>query len=303
MHNFQVQVAKLVDIFKTLFKDRVDRAGNFQNYPNKPLVSDLEILAIGSVAECFQINSENHLLVRLDNEAPGYLRARISRPRFHCRRKRLQVFMEDALSLARSHFSPHERLFIVDSKPVPICRLGRIPRLKICKENPTIRPQLATCFAKNERYYGFKIHLITTQKGLPVSFSLTGAKTHDVRAFEQMMDHSELKKVDIIGDKGYVSNPLQLNLFENKEVSLKAQPRVNMRTPHNWTPKMAIIRKTIEVVFSQTEDQFRICQNFAKTLEGLIVRITHKLVGLLFCQLSNIQNNRNVSSVKSALFA
>ena len=303
MHNFQVQVNRLIQIFKILFEDKIDSSLNFYKYPNMPLVPDLEILAIGSVPECFQINSENHLFTILDNEIPGFLRKRISRPRFNIRRRNLQVFMEEAFSLAKSHFMPDEKVFIVDSKPVPDCRLGRISRLKVCKEDPHVRPQLATCYAKNEKYYGFKLHLITTQKGCPVAFSLTGAKTHDVKAFEDMMENTTLKKVDILGDKGYVSDPLQLHLFDQKEVNLNAQPRINMKTPLNWTPKMSAIRKRIEIVFSQIEDQFRIDQNFAKTIKGLVVRLTHKLVGLLFCQLSNIQKDRNLRSVKSALFS
>jgi hypothetical protein len=133
---------------------------------------------------------------------------------------------------------------------LPICKLGRIPRLKTCKEDPEIRPQLATCYAKKEQYNGFKLHLLTTQQGFPVQYSITGAKAYHVKAFEQKMENSDLSKVDILGDKGYVSNPLQLHLFENQEIKLNAQPRINMKTPMNWIREISKKRKRIEVVFS-----------------------------------------------------
>jgi hypothetical protein len=234
MYNFPGQVTKLIGILKDLFDQKLVDSQNFQKYPNKPKVSDLEVLAIGVVAECFQVNSENHLFTKLGSEFPDLFRNRISRPRFNIRRRRLQVYMEEALSLARSRYLSSEKVFIVDSKPLPICRLGRIPRLKVCKENPQVMPQLATCYAKKEQYYGFKLHLLTTKEGFPVQYSITGAKTHDVKAFEQMMEETELNQVDILGDKGYVSNPLQLHLFENQEIKMNAQPRVNMKvTTHH----------------------------------------------------------------------
>jgi len=58
-----------------------------------------------------------------------------------------------------------------------------------------------------------------------------------------------------------------------------------MKIPINWTMEMDAIRRRIEIVFSQFGDQFRIGQNFEKTLTGLEPRITHKLSGLFFCQL------------------
>jgi hypothetical protein len=75
-----------------------------------------------------------------------------------------------------------------------------------------------------------------------------------------------------------------------------------MKTPINWTPEMSAVRRRIETLFSQVQDQFRLSQNFAKTFQGLVTRVTHKLAGILFCKLTNIQNGRSANLVKSALF-
>ncbi len=149
------------------------------------------------------------------------------------------------------------------------------------------------------------MHLITTQtNSFPVAFSITPAKVHDVRALEELLDEKPgLNGSSMLGDKGYVSNPLQLHLFENKSIDLKAKPRINMKTPLSWTPEMGAIRRKIETVFSQIHDQFRLGQNFARTFEGLVTRVTNKLAGLLVCQLINIQNGRSTNLIKSALFA
>jgi hypothetical protein len=303
MHNFKAQVSKMVVKMQTIFSGRIGSDGNFYMYPNKPKIYDIELLAISAIAESFSINSENSLFNRMAKEAPGLLTGRISRPRFNIRRRFLQVHMEDFLELCRQKFLKQESIFIIDSMPLPVCKLARVPRLKVCKDNQDVRPRLATCYAKNEQYYGFKMHLITTQNGLPAAFSITSSHTHDLSAFENLIENTAISQSTILGDKGYVSNPLQLHLFENKSIEMKAQPRINMKTPINWTPEMSAVRKRIETVFSQCADQFRMGQNFAKTLNGLVCRINSKLAGMLFCQLINIQNGRNPSLVKSALFA
>ena len=291
MHNFEVQVRKMMENLQVVFSDRIRLDGNFYHYSHKPKLSDIELLAISTVAESFSIDSENALFCRIGKEIPHLLSGRISRPRFNIRRRNLNLHMEDFLKLSHERLLAADHTFIVDSTPLSICTLARISRLKICKDNPEINPQLATCYAKNEQYYGFKMHLITTRKSaIPVAFSITSSRVHDVKALEQMLDNQAISKGQLLGDKGYVSTPLQLELFENKKIELKAQPRVNMKTPINWTPAMGAIRRRIETVFSQCQDQFRIGQNFAKSSNGLVTRITHKLSGMLFCQLLNIQN-------------
>ena len=304
MHNFEVQVRKMMENLQVVFAERIRMDGNFYHYPHKPKVSDIELLAISTVAESLSINSENDLFNRIGKEIPHLFSGRITRPRFNIRRRALNIHMEDFLKLSHERLFTQQNAFIVDSTPLPICKLARIPRLKICKDNSHINPQLATCYAKNEKYYGFKMHLITTQKdAIPVAFSITSSRVHDVKALEQMLNEQAISAGQLLGDKGYVSNPLQLELFENKKIELKAQPRINMKTPLNWTPKMGAVRRRIETVFSQCQDQFRLGQNFAKTFNGLVTRITHKLSGFLFCQLINIQNNRPATLVKSALFS
>jgi len=304
MHNFEAQVRRMMEYLQAIFSSRINSSGNFYHYPNHPKVADIEILAISSIAESFSINSENALFNRLDKESPGFLTGRISRPRFNIRRRALNVHMEDFLQLSHAQLFKVDVPMIVDSTPLPICKIGRISRLKACKDNPLIRPQVAVCHAKQESYYGFKMQLITTQEhSLPVAFSITSSRVHDVKALDELLEENNyLKNNEMLGDKGYISNPLQLQLFEHKGIELKAQPRANMKTPLNWTPQMGAIRRRIETVFSQVQDQFRLGQNFAKTFNGMVTRITHKLAGLLYCKLCNLRIGRSASLVKSALF-
>ena len=150
MHNFEAQVRRMMENLQVVFADRLQPDGNFYFYPNRPKLSDIELLAISVVGESFSINSENALFQRLSIECPNLLTGRISRPRFNFRRRALNVQMEDYFNLCLSHSEIEENGLIVDSIPLPICKLGRIPRLKACKDNPHARPQLAKCHAKNE---------------------------------------------------------------------------------------------------------------------------------------------------------
>jgi hypothetical protein len=302
MHNFVLQVEKKISILKIAFQQRLRPDGNFFHYPMKPKVSDIELISISLVAQAHGFNSENQLFSQLPSLCPGVLEGRISRPRYNIRLRNLALQIEDIPTLINTHLVANEQNFIVDSMPLPICKLARRNRAKVCKDNDETLPSVAKCHAKDEYYFGFKMHLVTTQTGLPYAFKITSSRVHDLTAFAQMSQATDFRKGSVLGDKGYVSKPFQLELFETKEVKMIAQPRVNMKTPFNWTKEMGMQRKRIETLFSQLNDQFSITKNLAKKFVGFYTRIALKLASALTCQVLNLQSNRNVNLIKSALF-
>jgi len=121
-------------------------------------------------------------------------------------------------------------------------------------------------------------------------------------AFAEMTESTDFRKGSALGDKGYVSKPFQLDLFETKEVKMVTQPRVNMKTPFSWTKEMGMQRKRIETLFSQLNAQFSITKNLAKKFVGLYTRVALELASALTCIVLNLQSNRKVNLIKSALF-
>jgi hypothetical protein len=91
-------------------------------------------------------------------------------------------------------------------------------------------------------------------------------------------------KCTLLGDMGYLSADIQLDLFQTVQINLQTPMRKNqlyyVEQPHLFRKG----RKRIETLFSQMCDQFRIRENFAKTFNGFKTRILSKLTALTLIQ-------------------
>ena len=58
MHNLKTNFDKFFNITKSVFKDRLSQSDNFFLYPNKPKLSDCEIIALSVTGESMGIDSE-----------------------------------------------------------------------------------------------------------------------------------------------------------------------------------------------------------------------------------------------------
>ncbi|CAG5016184.1 hypothetical protein DYBT9275_05493 [Dyadobacter sp. CECT 9275] len=61
MHNLRANFKKLLTTAKSVFQGDINEQGNFQFYPNKPKMSDIEIVALSCLAESLSKDSENWL--------------------------------------------------------------------------------------------------------------------------------------------------------------------------------------------------------------------------------------------------
>ena len=91
----------------------------------------------------------------------------------------------------------------------------------------------------------------------------------------------------VLGDRGYLSESIQLDLFQTVNVTLETPKRMNQK---NYKPQPYIFRKSrkrIETLFSQLCDQFMIRRNYAKSFQGFKTRILAKITALTLVQFIN----------------
>ncbi|MDR2926970.1 MAG: transposase, partial [Cytophagaceae bacterium] len=72
--------------------------------------------------------------------------------------------------------------YSIDSFPVEVCHHIRINRSKIVK-GEDYRWRFAS---KRTYFYGFKVHIIVTSEGIPVEYTFTTGRTHDLDGLRQM---------------------------------------------------------------------------------------------------------------------
>jgi hypothetical protein len=93
-------------------------------------------------------------------------------------------------------------VFVIDSLPVPVCKRVRARRFR------KVRGQsfCGSCAAKKEKFFGWRLHVVCTPAGLPVSFALLLAARHDLTAVHELTAHL-LAGARVFGDRAVNSAP------------------------------------------------------------------------------------------------
>ena len=248
----------------------------------KQKMSDLEVVALSLTAEFMSIDSENSLFKEINREQISNL---IERSQFNKRRRKLFFFLEEVRTKLASRFLEFEDYFIVDSMPLEICKFSRHSRIKICKDEFETAPSKGFCASQNNWFYGYKLHGVCSINGIFHSLDITKAEVHDVH-FLKSIKH-QMSDCVLLGDRGYLSQSIQLDLFQTVNIKLETPKRKNQK---DYKPQPYIFRKSrkrIETLFSQLCDQFRIRNNYAKTFEGFKTRILAKITALTLVQYIN----------------
>ena len=73
-------------------------------------------------------------------------------------------------------------------------------------------PSYGYCASQGKYYYGYKLHGLTGVSGVFHSYDITAANVHDINYLNDV--GLEYHDCGIIGDKGYISVEVQLDLFE-----------------------------------------------------------------------------------------
>jgi hypothetical protein len=140
MHNraanrLRTNFKKFLAIAKSVFRDGINKQGNFRIYSNKSKMSDMQIITIACLVESLSIDraanrSENWLFGRLRSDYPKLFPNLIHRTTYNRRRRRLSEKTAQLSKLVFLKFSGTDSQYVIDSIPVPICQKPRISRLK-----------------------------------------------------------------------------------------------------------------------------------------------------------------------------
>lgn len=299
MHNLKTNFDKMLDICKQIGKEFTNEQGNMPRCGVVPRFSDLEIIALSLTSESLSIDSENLLFSKLESDYRGDFPNLISRRQYNDRRKYLFGLTDYIRKAMVKEIDEHEDVFSVDSKPVEICRISRSSRNKVGKANYEKAPSKGFCASQNRYYYGYKLHAVCGIKGVIHSFDLTKASVHDIHYLNDLK--WEFSDCTLLGDKGYLSKEIQLDLFETAHIRLEVPYRNNQKDFNPTFKPFKRFRKRIETLFSQLDDQFLMIRNYAKEVNGIFTRVLAKITAITALQYLNKLNNKPIGRVKHAL--
>lgn len=247
MHNLSTNFRQFLEITKSVFKSSINTDGNFKFYPRKPKLSDCEIIAMVLTAESLGIDSENYLFGKLKNDYSSEFPSLIHRCNFNRRRKMIFPWLQQLNERLAEQMNEGENVFIVDSIPIPICKIVREKSLKVCRENFETAPDKGYSAVNKAWCFGYKLHLITSVKGIFYSMDISKASVHDIH-YLNGIKYSGLTNCTLIGDRGYLSKTSQLDLFNTVKIQLKTPMRNNQKDKQPFKPVFRKCRKRIETL-------------------------------------------------------
>lgn len=274
--------------------------GNLKRPGPKPKFTDIEVIALSLTAECLGIDSELYLFWKLNSNYKNSFENLISRRQYNDRRKSLFNWQEMIRKKMSVRLNSITEVYAVDSMPLEICKLSRMLRNKMGKEQEYSAPDKGYCASQNKYFYGYKLHAICSPSGVIHSLELSKASVHDVQYLKDISQ--TFKDCIITGDRGYINKKLHEELKENNNVHMEVPLRNNQKDKKPLMYVLRRIRKRIETVFSQLCDQFMIQRNYAKSYLGFRTRILSKITALTTLQYINKYTHKStVGQVKYAL--
>ena len=289
-------MSKLEASYKLILKEliKISKVENFYFKPIKPKLSDLELISLIILAEFKSIDSEYQLFREIKDFD---IASKIERSVYNRRKRKLFPFIEEIRLKMVEKFNDFENYFIVDSMPLEVCKLARSSRSKICKEVDYAIPNKGFCASQNLHFYGYKLHAVCSISGIFQSFDLSPASVHDIHYLQDIK--GQLSDCVLLGDKGYLSQTIQLDLFNEVNIQLETPKRKNQKDYKPQFYPFKKYRKRIETLFSQLCDQFMIRRNYAKSFQGFKTRILAKITTLTTIQyLNKFVFDRNINNLK-----
>ena len=172
------------------------------------------------------IDSESFFFSQLQ-EYKGKIPNLISRRQYNDRRKSTTPFCQIIRERMEKKVDGWQNYFCIDSKPIEVYRPARARCCSMESTDFEEAPSLGYCASQGVYYYGYKLHALCRLGRVIHSFDLTKASVHDIHYLEDVK--AEYYNCTVIGNRGYISNEVQLDLFETASILLKVPYRINQK--------------------------------------------------------------------------
>ena len=166
--------------------------------------------------EALSIDSENLLWSKLRKDYPGLFVKLICRTRFNRRRKRLSGYIERVREKIAVRLQDQSKIMVIYSVPVPVVKLAREKTYRSFRKDFETAPAKGYSAINKGWFVGFKLHVVIYDNGVIQQSALTKGNVHDIN-FLKSVEHLPGGK-QLLGDRAYRSNPVQIDLFEKFDV-------------------------------------------------------------------------------------
>jgi len=277
IHEFIISIYLILEELYSIIVTQPLRSRGFA-----PALSDVEIITMQIVGEFLELDSDKNIWKYFKHNWLEWFPKLGSYPNFCKHGANLWHVNQQITSKLRQRFGS-DNIHFLDGFPLPVCRYARAKKHKNFKGYAGF----SYCAAKQEKYYGFKGHLVINFSGMITgcTFAPANCDERDVAPEITQNIHGLLG-----ADKGYIRPELKEYYWYQ---------RIDLQTPHrrnmvDLRPKEALrilmnARRKIETVISQLTERFKIQRIRARDMWHLSHRIIRKVLSHTISVVLNIQ--------------
>ena len=180
--------------------------------------------------------------------------------------------------------------FVIDTKPIPVMGYRRSKRHSdfhgsagygYCaarKMSARHAASQAACAIALLKYFGYKLVMLSTLRGLPIAYELVSANTDERKSVEGVLEI--VRHCDIYGDQGFIGRDWPEKIAHSTGNQIWTIHRENQQHQHSSQLKRLIgkVRQRIEGVFHEIQNTGRNPERLLnKTVQGLITHMSAKI--------------------------
>jgi hypothetical protein len=218
-------------------------------------------------------------------KAPRYIPDMLSKSRLTRRLHALDELLNKLFSIFGIivKYQNDSQEYIIDSFPVSVCHNIRISRCRLLQGEQ----YRGRCVAKREYFYGFKVHLITTEDGIPIEIGFLPGSANDSRAFD-VLSFDLPEQSALYADSGYTDYNTEDSINDALEVEFSPCRKKNSMRGDELPTKLLkeIKRKMIETTFSVLHQLFP-KKIHAVTIKGFLMKVFLFVLAFTLQQIKN----------------
>jgi IS5 family transposase len=241
---------------------------------SSPLFTDAEVLTIALMQGCIgcaTLKQTYNLIAR--NFASAFPRL-CSYKQWIARLHALTPIVGHLICAVPTALHEVDTLFLIDSKPVPVCHPIRHGRVRLMRED-------GAYFGKTSKgwFFGFKLHTVTTTAGQIVGGVMTPANWDDREAARILSQAIEEGSV-VLGDLGY-RGPAIIEYMEEEELLILTPADAGERRSRRRM-LVSSVKQRVETSFSGLWNRF-IDRVYSRSWNGLWNTVKLKMLHFNLC--------------------
>lgn len=164
--------------------------------------------------------------------------------------------------------------FLLDTKPVPVLGYKRNKK----RSDFLLTADYGVCASRKLKYFGYKLVMLTTMGGIPVSYDLVAANTDERVAADEVLD--TVTGATVFADKGFIGEFWQDDQYLCNENQIWTPKRANqkLQNPKAFDAWLNSVRERIEGAFNELQNTGRNLERLLrKTVAGLKTHVIAKV--------------------------